>query len=270
MKEKDLFQISAKSARSYRKIPKFSSLYQRPLLYRVASSAKMALEGFPVASIGVRRFLHRKHPSVEKYVTRSHRVVIDGYPRSANSYSRVRFLLDNPDLKPVFGNHIHLPSQIILAVKYSIPTVLLVRNPRDAVLSFTALQMQGRKDLGSDSENAFQSQIRINFKYYQRFHQSVLPVLDSVVVAPFEKVIHSYENVIEELNEKFGTSFVASVQEPDSRIFEASPEHLSPSASRNELKQQMERIITKAPFAALLEDCNMSFRKVLSFAKVEP
>lgn len=237
MKNKDLFKTSEEDGRHWRRIPKLSSLVRSPALYRLAFEAKMMLEFVPVASIGIRRFFHRKHPSVEKYVTRGHQIVIDGYPRCANSYSRVRFLLANPNAKPFFGNHIHLPSQILLAVRYGIPTVLLIRDPQSAVLSFTALGMHER---GQQDVDNCKRHLAMNLRHYWAFYERVIPVLNSVVVAPFERVVSEFDKVIHDVNDKFGSVFLIPEIDgrSDSEIFESSPEHLSPSEERTQIKNR--------------------------------
>lgn len=265
MKKEDLFRTSSEDKRRYQRIPKLSALSRYPAVYKLVFEMKMSLEYVPVVSIGVRRFFHRKRLSLEKYVTKTHQIVIDGYPRTANSYSRVRFLLANPDVKSGFGNHIHLPSQILLAVRYGIPTVLLVRDPKSAILSLTALQMQS----GEDSA-AYRRRIHINGRYYCLFHEQVLPTLDSVVVSPFERTISKFNDVIQEVNEKFGTSFNSSVStvETDSQIFEASPKHLSPSESRNQVKQRLKELAAEKEFRSLFERCDAAYQSIL--ARVSP
>ncbi len=69
---------------------------------------------------------------------------------------------------------------------------------------------------------------------YASFHEDVLKVVDSVLVAGFEEVIADYGAVIARLNQKFDTSFdLFEHTESNVRaVFEGSGAHLSPSEAR--------------------------------------
>jgi len=58
---------------------------------------------------------------------------VDGYPRSGNTYlaSLIRHFF--PEFK--FTSHLHVPAAIDVALKKSIPPVLLIRKPADAIAS---------------------------------------------------------------------------------------------------------------------------------------
>jgi len=58
---------------------------------------------------------------------------VDGYPRSGNSYlfGLIRFFY--PRLS--FAHHLHTPAALAIALKKRIPTVVLVREPSDAIAS---------------------------------------------------------------------------------------------------------------------------------------
>jgi|GEM_PF-3300974 len=262
MKPSDLFKTTEASNRQYVRIPKLSGLSNSPLAYSLAFRLKMSLEFFPSLSIGSRRLLHRGHPSVRKYVTSKHRIVIDGYPRSGNSFSRVRFLLANPELEDLFANHIHLPSQIIKATDFELPTAFLIRNPRDVILSFTVFQMSSLKQ--KSAVPAVQ-QLRMNALYYYQFHRRVLARVNKIVVAPFEVVISDYDRVIAEVNRRFSSSFnlPSSVSVSDEEIFKAVPEHLSPSLSRERMKEELKISMGSSRLSSLFEKCDHVYSAII-------
>jgi hypothetical protein len=133
------------------------------------------------------------------------RIVIDGFPRSANTFSSRAFQFANPDVPA--SHHMHAPANILLAVRYQLPTVLLIRTPVDAVLSEVIREPRKR--------------LRRGLLEWNSFYGTVLPVLDRVVVADFATVTTDYSVVIEEVNRRFGTSFAPyrNSSESDEAVF---------------------------------------------------
>ena len=63
-------------------------------------------------------------------------IVIEGFQRSGNTFAYVAFIL--PQLRPVNVAHrVHAPAQVIAGIRMNIPVILLIRDSRDAALSFT-------------------------------------------------------------------------------------------------------------------------------------
>lgn len=50
------------------------------------------------------------------------------------------------------------------------------------------------------------------YRAYERMHHRLLPALDSMVVASFERITERFGDVIEEVNDRFGTALVPSPQ----------------------------------------------------------
>lgn len=69
-------------------------------------------------------------------VNRCNDLVIEGFPRSANSY--IVFLLQELcSIELHIAHHVHRPTQLILGIEYNIPCVLMIRKPVDACTSFS-------------------------------------------------------------------------------------------------------------------------------------
>ena len=134
-------------------------------------------------------------------------IAIDGFPRSANTFSARAFEFANPGV--VVSHHMHAPANILLAVSHRIPTVVLVRPPVDAVLSEVIREPRKR--------------LRRGLVEWNSFYGLVLPVLDQVVVADFATVTSDYSLVIDEVNRRFGTSFQSyrNTPEADEKVFAA-------------------------------------------------
>lgn len=127
-------------------------------------------------------------------VNRNTQLVIEGFPRSANTFAIAAFNQVQPT-KLRIAHHMHVPAQIIRAVNWKIPTIILIRNPKDAVLSLVM----------------YDSRISIPqaLKCYVSFYKTIYVYRAKYVIASFEEVINNYSSTIEKTNHKFGTKFVS-------------------------------------------------------------
>src|SRR5918999_5771267 len=62
-------------------------------------------------------------------------IVIEGFPRSANSFAVAAFARAQ-GRKPKIAHHVHAPAQVIAAARAGIPAIVLIRNPEEAVLEY--------------------------------------------------------------------------------------------------------------------------------------
>lgn len=162
------------------------------------------------------RYYRLKQNLVKKAEARGRRVVqpttqivIEGFPRSANTFAVWAFRQAQPDDVRV-AHHFHYPAQVVRAAQWQIPTLVLIREPREAV---TSLVMR-------DPQASLEQALR----HYVSFYQAVVRHRDACVLGPFEEVIEDYGAVIERVNSKFGTQFAvfdhteANVKQVFSRI----------------------------------------------------
>jgi hypothetical protein len=125
-------------------------------------------------------------------VTRDTDLVIDGYTRSASTYAVYAFQLAQD--RPVrLAHHLHAPAQIVAAVRWGIPTMLVIRDPRGAVLS------QAVREPGVTVRDALIS--------WRRFYEIVLRYRSGFVVADFERIVTDFPSLVREMNERFATTF---------------------------------------------------------------
>jgi hypothetical protein len=134
-------------------------------------------------------------------VTRDTQLVMDGYPRSGNSYARATFQFANGSELPI-ATHAHSHRMPELGAKRGIPTIVLIRDPRDSIAS-------GRE---------FEPTVRVaaQIAAYRRYYQPVLKILDKVMIVSFEQVTADMGAVIARCNERFGTTFMVYVSTPES------------------------------------------------------
>jgi hypothetical protein len=165
-------------------------------------------------------------------ITSATRLVLDGYPRSANAYAEWAFRYANGDSVPI-AVRLHSPRAVREGVRRGVPTIVLIRPPRDAVASW--LQYKP----GVNAANAF--------RRYARYYRRIMPLRDRVVVAPFDEVVADFGAVIRRCNERFGTDFEPYPGGPVAEAWVRSqienawaydetgllPEHRVPRPSRN-------------------------------------
>ncbi len=173
-------------------------------------------------------------------VRRDTQVVIEGYPRSANTFAYVAFAMAQP--APVrIAHHLHSVAQVRRGVRLGLPTIVLIREPREAILSLAIRREQGDVQWAVDE--------------YVDFYTAMTPLLERVVIADFHEVTNDFGSVIRRLNRRFGTAF-EEFMHSDERVAacyqqideieryhaggEVRATHVArPSADRNELKRAL-------------------------------
>jgi hypothetical protein len=125
-------------------------------------------------------------------VDRTTQLVIEGFPRSANTFAVVAF--EQAQRKSVrVAHHLHMPAQVMQAARWRIPTLVLIRKPTDAVVSLVIRDPR--------------VSICQALKQYISFYEKVIGYRDAFVVGFFEEVTQDYGVVLERVNAKFGTRF---------------------------------------------------------------
>lgn len=129
---------------------------------------------------------------MRRVVRPSDDLVIEGYPRSANTFATHAFVASQPG--PIrIGNHFHSPAQFLLARQYTLPAMLVIREPLAAASSMIVYDptMSLDEALGR----------------YIIFHRPLLAAQDAFLVACFEEVTTDFGMSIDRLNHRFGTTF---------------------------------------------------------------
>lgn len=131
-------------------------------------------------------------------------ICIDGYPRSANSFSVRMFRQANPDLN--ISHHTHSVANLKKALECKIPTIALIRNPEQAIVSSVIAHKNGNID---------EEILR-----YISIYSWVESNLDKLVIADFEKLIMDFNSVIKATNYKYnaGFSIIKDVENADTQV----------------------------------------------------
>ncbi|HYY07123.1 MAG TPA: phosphatase PAP2 family protein [Actinomycetota bacterium] len=215
----------------------------------------------------IARWKYRSLP--DRVVSPDTELVIEGFERSANWFAVAAFTrAQNRAVR--IAHHLHAPGQILRAVRLGVPTILLIRDPEDAVVS------QMIRSGGVRPRQALANWIR--------YHELVAPAVDSVVVADFDRVRSNFGGVIDEVNAKFGTDFElfeatsAAVQECFRWIEQVNRERYGqvveaavarPSESRARMKPAVRERV-RAPELAPLRERARSLYEGLARGRAEP
>ena len=125
-------------------------------------------------------------------VKRDTQLVIEGFPRSANTFAVEAFCQAQKEHVHI-AHHLHVPAQIIRAVKWNIPTVVLIRRPIDAIASLILREPK--------------LSLHFAIQYYVKFYGSIMRYRTAYVVGTFDEVTTDYGRVIRRVNATFQTSF---------------------------------------------------------------
>lgn len=120
-------------------------------------------------------------------------VVIDGFPRSGNTFSVAAFVISN-GREVHIGRHLHGAPHVLRAVRLGLPTIVLIRHPADAVSSY----LLRRPALTPDDA----------LLEYLDFYRTAWHAHDGFVVGLFDQVVTDFGTVVRRVNRHFGTSFV--------------------------------------------------------------
>lgn len=192
-------------------------------------------------------------------------IVIDGFPRSANTY--FVSLFEIAQRRPIeIAHHLHESYQIRFAEQRRLPCVLLIRRPADAIAS--AVLRHRRSDMGALIRN------------YVRFYRNALACHDRAVIAPFEIVTADANQIIAALNRSYGTGFLQlppselaqvrkAVEQKDKVAFGTETLDETRAAAPSERKRSLGRAIKDrltSEHARPLQEANEVFEEVIGRA----
>ncbi len=119
-------------------------------------------------------------------------ILIEGYPRSANAFAVAAFR--QAQGRPVeVAHHTHAPGHVLAAIRMGVPSIVLIREPEEAVLEFAIV----RPILT----------LRQALRGWVRFYEALVPHRPRFVVGPFPEVTSDYGGVIRRVNVLFGSAF---------------------------------------------------------------
>lgn len=127
-------------------------------------------------------------------------VVIEGFPRSANTFAVYAFR-SAQDENVSIASHIHLPLQVREGSRLHKPTLVLIREPTAAAVSLAVRNEP--------------LTLRQCLRSYIVFYKSILSYQSTFVAATFDQVTSDFGKVTRRLNCKYGTRFIEFQHTPE-------------------------------------------------------
>ena len=195
----------------------------------------------------------RRMPSFsEKCVRVDTECVIEGFPRSGNSFFLRVFKKWNPEVR--VAHHVHVPQQVVCGLRRGLPVIVLIRNPIDALSSLLI------------ADNSLS--VTLAIRSYLAFHEEVLPVLKKTTIGRFEESTTRPHEIIKKMNISSQKEYLFKEtlsKEEEEIIFKDLIEHNKrmkqsenlvpvPSEKKEALKQEMrDRIASHRNFPSVLD-----------------
>ncbi|MEO8116290.1 MAG: hypothetical protein ABI653_01500, partial [Bacteroidota bacterium] len=201
------------------------------------------------------------------YANKNTDIIIDGFPRSANTYATFAFdTVQNQKFN--IAHHIHKKSQFLIGAKYKIPAILLIRNPSDCIVSTLIRQPKYNPET-------------LLAGYFYMYNS--LQKMDSYVVGEFSQVLNNYGLIIRNVNSKFGTEFniyeksdfnetkVKEIVQSQDELKDAADYEQRvayPTEKRKEDKQRLKKIIQQPKYSKQLGKCTGVYEKIISTSNI--
>jgi hypothetical protein len=150
--------------------------------------AKSVLARSPAVALPIQRLRGRGHVVDDRT-----EVVIESFPRCASSFAVNAFRLAQRPHETRFADHTHMPANVIAGVRRGLPTMVLIREPEEAIASY----------LVHSPEVPAASAVR----GFLRFYLPLLHLRTRFVTVDFEEATERFGDAIDRLNARFGTSF---------------------------------------------------------------
>lgn len=230
---------------------------------------KAHLEDYPRLYLGLLRLKRIGHWSSSWIVRADTEITIEGFPRSGNSFAKAAFRIAE-EKKHRMATHVHSHAQIIRSAQLGVPTMVLVRAPKDACLSLAALSYQIEDaNVSQAILDRAKTDLINNLASYHRFYKNTLRVADGIIIADFDLVTQDYGEVIRRINLRYGTDFplYESSDANKEAVFGSGGFHLSPDAKRDGIKEALRRCYDLDELQPSIADAQSVYEDVLKIER---
>lgn len=198
-------------------------------------------------------------------IRRTSDLLISGYWRCANHYAAYAFLsAQNTPLH--VARHFHAPAQVMLAVRWNVPTILLIREPQEAVSSATLF-------LGHIDPLPL-------LRFYNLYYGSLVKYRGDIVVSDFRRTTGDFNSVIRAVNERYGRKFRPYLKTPVNEAYVQElirVEHRTnmhgrietlplPSCEKDQMKEQISRRLAQPRCEPLLGAAQETYERFRAVA----
>ena len=193
-------------------------------------------------------------PTIWQFVDENTQLVIEGFPRSANTFAVFALQYAQSDRLKI-AYHFHAPAQIFRAINLAIPTLVTIRNPRDTVASFVA-----RWSEVSESQA---------LELYISFYKSISKYKSSYVIGDFEEITQNFSETIKKINTRFGTNFVPfsdSQEDRDQVLEQIKIDRSSFSGTKDMLKTDILKRLSTEKNKKLLSEAERIYQEFIEYS----
>jgi hypothetical protein len=168
-------------------------------------------------------------------------IVIEGAPRSGNSFAVQAFRFANPDVNEI-ATHLHAPANVLLGISMKKPTMVVIRNPLEVVCSMRALSIEV-----SVRENIKNPNVGTSFRQllldYTQFYSALHSVKNDCLFASFDTITRNFGKAIDALNDRFGTDFTPFLHSAENldTIRNSAGYHALPNEVRGRIAKDVKR-----------------------------
>lgn len=223
----------------------------------------------PITAVRHRR-RDRHHWLRPQLIAADTELVVEGFPRSGNTFSIAAFFVAMDERLPQMAHHLHVPAQLIQAARRGTPAIALIRRPVDAIASTMVHDPRlGPKQL---------------IRAYLDFYRPLETYKKNILIAPFDLVTKDFGVVIEQLNLQFGTTFPKFVHSPENvdRCFKLIEERNSmytgnvtenriarPSTSRSRSNESVRSLLEDGRLRSLMSQADEIYGAFMDHARTQ-
>lgn len=209
----------------------------------------------------------------KQLVTRKSDIIIEGFPRSGNTFTETAIQLAQGDQPLRIASHLHFPAHVIRGVRLGKPCLIVLREPLDAIASMLVYY--------NDNFPTRQA-----IREYIEFYEMLPPLQDQILVATFKEVRDDMGFVIKRFNTKFNLHLAEFEHTPknERRCFKMieqkaidkygethihSMRSAKPTHTRDDLKKQMIERLSSKTYAMDMQRAQAVYQTLYDAHKVE-
>lgn len=200
------------------------------------------------------------------FINNKTQLVISAFPRTANTFFIVA--LESVQKEKIeIAHHLHVPALALEGIKKNIPTVLLIRNPKDSIISLLI------------RENHLTLEQAINA--YISFYKPMLKYKREILIFDFHTIINDFTSIIESINKKFKlnlTNYDEDNKLDNDEIFakiDKINKHFNkntlvetkvsrPSTNRSELKLKLQKKLEEKKYLSRISLCEKLYKELVN------
>jgi hypothetical protein len=151
----------------------------------------IAATGNSLVLLPLFRLFKNRYPC---YAVANANICIEGFPRSGNSFFVATFQQWNPET--IIAHHSHLASSAKYSANQDKPTVILIREPAEAISSAIAWDGHDARILPG-----------VGLISYLSFYQSLNKFRQKILFLDFHEAVNQPDTCIKKINQRFSTDF---------------------------------------------------------------